>query len=158
LAIFTQKILSLRQYLTEQGFTRIPLKKLQTGHYKLKMHINGTVGEFILDTGASSSCVGYSYTLHFDLTSEESELKAAGAGSRELETRLSPKNDLVIGDIKHSKVDLVLFDLGTINHALAQVDEPMVHGIFGADLLKRFRAVIDYGRNALYLKAGKTGK
>ena len=33
----------------------------------------------------------------------------------------------------------------------AQISQP-VDGIIGADILKKYRAVIDYGRNCFYLK------
>jgi hypothetical protein len=46
----------------------------------------------------------------------------------------------------------VLFDLSHVNEALLQVEEEHIHGIIGADFLKRTRAVIDYGRNCLYVK------
>ena len=35
--------------------------------------------------------------------------------------------------------------------ALQQTNEAPVHGILGADFLKRTRSVIDYGRNCLYI-------
>jgi hypothetical protein len=48
-------------------------------------------------------------------------------------------------------MDFVLFDLSHVNEALQQTNEKEVHGILGADFLKRTRSVIDYGRNCLYI-------
>ncbi len=143
---------SLRKFQEDQNFTRIPLKRLNTGHYKLEARINGVNGQFILDTGASNSCVGFESASRFHLDSEESDVKAAGAGAIDMETMISNENKLTIGKKEVPNVVLVLFNLSHVNSALQQVDEIPVHGILGADLLKRMRAVIDYGRNCLYVK------
>ncbi|WP_313112185.1 retropepsin-like aspartic protease [Aequorivita sediminis] len=142
----------LREFLETQGFYRIPLKKLATGHYLFSAKINGVSGDFILDTGASTSCVGFKNSTHFKLISEESMIKAAGAGAINMETMLSRKNIFAIKSWKISNMDFVLFDLTHVNEALAQVEEGPIHGIIGADFLKKNRAVIDYGRNCFYIK------
>ena len=143
---------SLRKFLEDQNFQRIPLKKLQTGHYQLRLKINGAYGDFILDTGASTSCIGFESVAHFNLLSEESEIKAAGAGALDMETKIAKNNLMEIGNSTIKDVDIILFDLSHVNGALQQVDEKSVHGILGADLLERLRAVIDYGRNCFYIR------
>ncbi len=138
--------------MTSKKFTRIPLKRLATGHYKTTAKINNTKGDFIIDTGASSTCVAYSFASLFNLELEPSEIKAAGAGASGMETHLSKENDLIIKDQIVPNFTLVLFDLTHVNNALIEVNESPIHGIFGADLLKKCRAVIDYGRNCMYIK------
>ncbi len=144
--------MQLRDLLENQGFYRIPLKKLATGHYLFSAKINGVLGDFILDTGASTSCIGFKNSTHFSLISEESIIKAAGAGAINMETMLSRKNKLSIGQWKITNMDFVLFDLSHVNEALVQAKEDAIHGIIGADFLKEYRAVIDYGRNCFYVK------
>jgi len=143
---------SLRKFLEAEDFERIPLKKLNTGHYLLSLKINNKKGDFILDTGASTSCIAFEHIVHFNLETEASEIKAAGAGAIDMETRIAKNNGLDIGAIRVNGLDFILFDLSHVNSALAQVDEKNVHGILGADLLKKLRAVIDYGRNCFYIK------
>ncbi len=144
--------MQLRKFLETQNFYRIPLKKLETGHYLFSASINGVSGNFILDTGASTSCVGVKDSNHFKLISEESIIKAAGAGAINMETMISRKNNFTIKKWQIKRMDFVLFDLSHVNEALAQVHEGPVHGIIGADFLKHHRAVIDYGRNCFYIK------
>ncbi|MEZ4777865.1 MAG: retropepsin-like aspartic protease [Flavobacteriaceae bacterium] len=143
---------SLREYLTSLGFERIGLKKLKTGHYKFTVIINGISGQFILDTGASTSCIGIMEAPPFNLITEKSEVKAAGAGAVDMETLATKSNALSIGSIVLHNWQFVLFDLVHVNHALTQVDEEKVDGIIGADILKKLHAVIDYGRNCAYFK------
>lgn len=143
---------SLRMFMDKEGFYRIPLKKLRTGHYKLTAKINDTEGQFILDTGASTSCIGIDRIAFFSLLNEDSEIKAAGAGAVDMATQLARNNHVKIATLSLKKADFVLFDLSHVNEALAQAQEDPVDGILGADLLKKYRAVIDYGRNCFYLK------
>lgn len=144
--------MQLRKFLEAEGFYRVPMKMLATGHYLFSAKINGIVGDFILDTGASTSCIGFTDSEHFMLVSEESIIKAAGAGAINMETLLSRKNEFSIKKWNIKNMDFVLFDLSHVNKALLQASENAIHGIIGADFLKDRRAVIDYGRNCFYVK------
>ncbi|MBX2826968.1 MAG: retroviral-like aspartic protease family protein [Flavobacteriaceae bacterium] len=143
---------SLRNFLEAQKFKRIPLKKLNTGHYKITATVNGIKGTFIVDTGASTSCIGFRSAGGFLLKSEKSDIKAAGAGATDMETEITRENEFTIGETILKKQEFILFNLVHVNEALSQVEEPPVDGILGADLLKKLRAVIDYGRNCMYIK------
>lgn len=129
-----------------------------TNHLELSAKINGVKGVFILDTGASNSCVGLDLIHHFNLISEESEVKAAGAGAVDMETQKSTNNKLKIGKWKTNSCNLVLFDLTHVNTALTQHNAKKVHGIIGADILQRGKAFIDYDKKLLYLKKLKKKK
>lgn len=141
-----QKILKKKKYI------KIKLKKIATNHLELKAKINNVKGRFILDTGASNSCVGLDLIDYFKLDAEESETKAAGAGAIDMETLQSENNLLKIGDWKTNKCHLVLFNLSHVNTALTQHNAKEVHGIIGADILLKGKAFIDYSKNLLYLK------
>ncbi|WBX76390.1 retropepsin-like aspartic protease [Tenacibaculum ovolyticum] len=143
---------SLKKILKKKKYLKIKLKKIVTNHLELKAEINGVKGRFILDTGASNSCVGLDLIEHFKLISEESEIKAAGAGATDMETRKSVSNSLKIGKWKTAQCDLVLFDLSHVNTALTQHDAEKVDGIIGADILESGKAFIDYDKKVLYLK------
>lgn len=144
--------MELRNLLTDKGFVRIPLKKLNSNHYLVRAKIHDKKARLILDTGASTTCVDINMALHFDIIHEKSDIMAAGAGAIGMKTQISHKNQLQIGSWKATNVGMVLFDLSHINMALLEVNEKAVDGILGADFLKKHRAVIDYGRNCLYLK------
>ncbi|GAA4308718.1 hypothetical protein GCM10023115_36660 [Pontixanthobacter gangjinensis] len=144
--------MSLKKHLEEKGYHRVKLKYTKTNHLELVARINNIEGNFILDTGASSTCVGIDAVEHFDLLSEDSDIKAAGAGATNMITQISQKNRIEIMGWKKKKVDLVLFDLKHVNEALVNHKADKVHGIIGADILKKGKAVIDYKNKALYLK------
>ncbi len=146
---------SLKKVLQKKKYIQIKLKKTATNHLELKAKINNIKGRFILDTGASNSCVGIDLIDHFELHAEESETKAAGAGATDMETLKSENNLLEIGKWKTNTCNLVLFDLTHVNTALTQHNAKEVHGIIGADVLDKGKAVIDYDTLVLYLKKPK---
>jgi hypothetical protein len=143
---------SLQDYLLDKGYTKIKLKLTKTNHFEIKATINGVKGRFILDTGASNSCVGFEAIKTFKLIAQDSDIKAAGAGAIDMLTKVSKKNKVKIGTWKNNKVALVLFNLTHVNTALTTHNAKPVDGIIGADILKKSKAVIDYEKKYLYLK------
>ncbi|MFO7702660.1 retropepsin-like aspartic protease [Psychroflexus maritimus] len=127
-----------------------------TKHLQLFAEINGVEGEFILDTGASSSCIDFKYADFFNLQVEESEIRAAGAGASNMLTKASEANELKIGNWEEKSMPLVLFDLNHINQALLDHDASIVHGIIGADVLIKSKAILDYHKKMLFLKNKKS--
>ncbi len=147
---------TLHTFLTKKGYVRKKLHLTKTNHFEIIVKINGNKGLFILDTGASNSCVGMDAIDLFDLDVEDSEIKAAGAGATDMETKVSKGNKVKIGKWKHNKTVLVLFNLTHVNTALKNHKSKPVHGIIGADILKKGKAIIDYDRKYLYLKLEKS--
>lgn len=144
--------MSLKKLLKEKGYHRIDLEFTKTNHLELVAKINDIEGNFILDTGASSTCVGLEAVEHFQLLAEDSDVKAAGAGATDMLTQIAQKNSIEIMGWKKKKIDLVLFDLKHVNQALTDHKAEKVQGIIGADILKKGKAIIDYKNKALYLK------
>lgn len=143
---------SLREFLLSKGYGRTRLFPTVTNHLEMTAKINGIEGSFILDTGASSSCIDFSFAEKFNLFSEDSEVLAAGAGATDMLTKLSRKNSISIQKWTYKKLDIVLFDMSHVNTALENHNASPIHGILGADILNKGNGVIDYQYNCLYLK------
>ncbi|KAA1247432.1 retropepsin-like aspartic protease [Aquimarina sp. RZ0] len=143
---------TLRQLLTKKKYHRITLTYTKTNHFEVKAALNGIKGTFIVDTGASNSCVGFDAVEKFSLFAQDSDVKAAGAGATDMFTQLSKKNILQLDKWTKKNISLVLFDLTHVNTALVAHEAEPVDGIIGADILKKGKAVIDYERKCLYLK------
>lgn len=138
--------------LQDKGYTRIKFKLSKTQHLLIKGKINGIEGNFILDTGASNSCVGFEGIEHFQLSATDSDTKAAGAGGTGMLTQTSLKNKLKLGRWTSKNFGLVIFDMSHVNEALRQYKAKPVHGIIGADILMKGKAIIDYYNHCVYLK------
>ncbi|AWX45056.1 hypothetical protein HME9304_02064 [Flagellimonas maritima] len=143
---------SLQKFLKSKDYIKIPLVLTETNHFEITAKINEVSGRFILDTGASNTCVGIDKIENFKMVSKVSDIKAAGAGAIEMETLVSAKNKIKIGDWKRDKQKIVLFDLKHVNQALTSHNVLPVDGIIGADILKKGKAVIDYNKKYLFLK------
>jgi hypothetical protein len=145
-------MLSLKKFLKNKNYIRVPLVFTATNHFEIVAKINGISGRFILDTGASNTCIGLDKIEFFNLISKESEVKAAGAGATNMETLISTKNNIEIGKWRKQKHKIVLFDLTHVNEALTTHKALPVDGVIGADILKKAKAIIDYKKSIVYLK------
>jgi predicted aspartyl protease len=143
---------SLKDFLVNKGYSKIKLKFTKTNHFEIKATINGIKGRFILDTGASSSCVGFEAIERFKLKVKDSEIKAVGAGASNMMTKISNSNNLKIGKWKKNRVALILFNHYHVNTGLINHNADPVDDIIGADILKKGKAIIDYEKKYLYLK------
>ena len=143
---------TLYQLLRSKGYTRVRLQTLPTNHYVVVATLNGVNGRFILDTGASSTCVSTELAVHFHLNAKPSEEKASSASANELYTEVAHHNTLKIGSWSSKRRSVVLFDLQAVNLALQKLEIESVDGIIGADILQSTKAVIDYQNDWLYLK------
>jgi len=143
---------TLQEFLLSKGYKKIKLKLTKTNHFEIKATINDVKGLFILDTGASSSCIGFEDANLFNLKVKDSKIKAAGAGTTDMLTQISRRNTIKIGRWKINNKSLILFDLTHINMALLNQEVNAINGIIGADILKKGKGIIDYEKKYLYLK------
>ncbi|MDC3079119.1 retroviral-like aspartic protease family protein [Flavobacteriaceae bacterium] len=143
---------TLYQFLRSRGYARVRLLTLPTNHYVVIATLNGTEGRFILDTGASTTCVSTELATHFHLNSKPSEEKASSASDNELDTEVAHHNELLIGSWSSKRRPVVLFDMQAVNHALQKHHIKTVDGIIGADILQSVNAIIDYKNDWLYLR------
>ena len=143
--------ITLNKFLKSEGYSSVKLIFSETKHYLIEAKVNGIDGTFILDTGASNSCICTSLEDKFKVISEDSKEKASSANSEMTNTKISKSNIIQIGKWE-DKINLISFDMNHINNALSQKKIPPIDGIIGADVLKESKAVIDYESNKIYLK------
>ena len=67
----------LPTFLKKEKYKHIKFKVSKTQHLLIKAQINGIKGNFILDTGASNSCVGFEGISLFLLDAKNSKTKAS---------------------------------------------------------------------------------
>ncbi len=143
--------ITLNKFLKSEGYSSVKLIFLETKHYLVEAKVNGVKGKFILDTGASNSCICTSLEDKFKVISKESKEKASSANSEMTHTMISKSNMIQI-DKWEDKINLISFDMNHINNALSQKKVPPIDGIIGADILKKSKSILDYKTNKLFLK------
>ena len=142
---------TLNKFLKNKGYCPVNLIFLKTKHYLIEAKINDVIGSFILDSGASNSCVCNTQENKFKLETKISKISASSATSEMSNTNISKKNFIVISKWE-DLIDLVTFDMSHINKTFNDKEIESVDGIIGADLLKKSKAILDYKSNKLYLK------
>ncbi|NLP57648.1 retropepsin-like aspartic protease [Lutibacter sp. B1] len=144
--------MKLDNILLREGYAKIKLKKINTNHFEVKAKVNGIKGRFILDTGASNSCLDIALADKFKLNVSDSDTKAAGAGAIGMETKVSVNNEIGLKKWIYKNFSIVLLDLTHVNTALTEHKSEAVDGIIGADILEKGNAIIDYKNKLLFLK------
>ena len=142
---------TINKFLKNKGYCSINLFFLKTKHYLIEARINGINGKFILDSGASNSCVCTTQENKFKLETKISKISASSATSEISKTNISKKNLVSIFKWE-GLIDLVTFNMSHINKAFNDKGIESIEGIIGADVLKKSKAIIDYKSNKLYLK------
>jgi predicted aspartyl protease len=127
-------------------------KITETNHLIISCKINGVEGNFIIDSGASNSCVDTNLTSKFKLKTSLSQENASSATSTISKMYISKNNRLQIEGLLHEDFNVFLFDMSHINKTFINNAIEEIDGIIGGDILKKFKAKIDYDKKKIYLK------
>ena len=111
--------ITLNKFLKSEGYSSVKLIFLKTKHYLIEAKVNSINGRFILDTGASNSCICTSLEDKFKVISEDSKEKASSANSEMTHTKISKSNVIQVGKWEN-KINLITFDMSHINHVLSK--------------------------------------
>ena len=130
----------------------IPLKFTNSKHLVCQLFLNGVEGNFLIDTGASNSCLDNTLTTKFSVIQEGDELPLTSAGNEKLNAMGSQKSSLGIASKALASILFMLIDMETINAALVEQGDEKIDGIIGADFLHKKKASIDYDQSCLVLK------
>tara|TARA_Y200000002_G_scaffold247017_1_gene204394 strand:- start:1129 stop:1542 length:414 start_codon:yes stop_codon:yes gene_type:complete len=125
---------------------------IESNHILIECKINYVSGIFIVDTGASNSCVNYLSASKFNIEFEVSNEKASSATDEINEIFISKKNILKIGNCQKNDFDLVLFDMTFINNSLKEKGVSEVDGIIGGDILNKLNVCINYKKKEISLE------
>ena len=138
-------------------YIEVPLQLLDIEgegfHVMIKGLIHGKEANFLIDTGASRSVFDPTTISNFieNLQFEPKEGMTAGVGSSDLESATFIIDSLAFGDLKIHDYEAVALDLSNIHEMYGKLGLPKIDGILGGDLLKRYKAVINYRSKKLRL-------
>ena len=131
----------------------ISFKILSTNHIIIDAKVNNVDGKFLIDTGASNSCIDLNKSEKFKLNYGKSDEQASSATNEIKETFISKKNSLLIGEYQINDLDIILFNMKHVIKSLLDKDEIEIDGIIGADILIKYNCCIDYNENKLLIKS-----
>ena len=143
---------------TSNGNNSIPIKilKLEGGfHLLIAIRVNGKRANVLIDTGASHTVFDKEKIKKF-LNAEKLESHdklSTGLGTNEMKSHLVAIEKISLGKVDIKKYKSVVIDLSHINIAYKQMKKKPIDGVLGSDILKKYKAVIDYGRKSLVLSS-----
>ena len=138
-------------------YIEVPLQLLDIEgegfHIMVEGTIHGKEAYFLIDTGASRSVFDPQTIASFidGIQFEKKEGVTAGVGSSDLESATFIIDSLAIGELEIVEYEAVALDLGNIHEMYGKLGLPRIDGILGGDLLKRYKAVINYRGKKLRL-------
>ena len=101
----------------------IPFKILSTNHIIIDAIVNNVGGKFLIDTGASNSCIDLNKSEKFKLNYGKSDEQASSATGEINETFISKKNSFLIGGCSKTDFDIILFDMKNVIQALKEKEK-----------------------------------
>ena len=138
-------------------YIEVPLQLLDIEgegfHVMVKGMIHGKEANFLIDTGASRSVFDPKTIATFieNLQFEKKEGMTAGVGSSDLESSTFFIDSFTIGELEINDYEAVALDLENIHEMYEKLGLPRIDGILGGDLLKRYKAVVNYKAKKLRL-------
>ncbi len=108
----------------------------------------------VLDTGASKTAFDQTMLLkaHEQAVVTMSDKLSTGLGTNTMASSTAIIHDMYIGSFLTGEFEVAVLDLSTINIAYRQLGHPEVLGVLGGDILMKYKAVINYGKQTLKLK------
>ena len=140
-----------------QRYIEIPIQLLDIEGEGFHIMVNGAIhgkeASFLIDTGASRSVFDPKTIATFidGLTFEKKEGMTAGVGSSDLESATFRIDVFSLGELEIFDYEAVALDLENIYEMYGKLGLPHIDGIIGGDLLKRYKAVINYRNKKLRL-------
>ena len=129
--------------------TSIKFFLLKTNHITCKIKINGVEGVFLIDSGASNSCIDINHNKKFNLEKYKKSYSASGAAKGKFDVSKSKKAQISHEEKNIEKLNFLLIDMTSINNALKESDNISIDGILGADFLIKKNALISYSAMTL---------
>lgn len=135
----------------------IPIRilKLDEGfHLAVNICINDKPAWMLIDTGASKTVLDKERAKNF-LQKEkfqEHDNLSIGLGTSNMKSHLVTIKKISFGKIENRNYTTVVLDLSNVNDAYRKIKQKPIDGILGSDLLKKYKAVIDYGKKIIILR------
>ncbi len=134
---------------------KIILTELDKGGYHIfiTVKINGKRCRFLVDTGASKSVLDKTY---YEKNLSQKKLKTVqqetmGLHSSVPETYIGSIKELEIGKHKIKNYVVAAVNLSHVNSTYSQLKASKIQGILGSDILLKYKMVIDYGQQKIFI-------
>ena len=137
----------------------IPLKFLAIEgdgtHLLIAIKINGKKANMLVDTGASRTVFDINSISKFTSKKKfgKNNQLSTGLGTNTMQSHNTILKKVKIGKLEIENFEAILLDLKHVNESYEKIGLGTIDGVLGGEILVNFKAVIDYGKKQLKLKA-----
>jgi hypothetical protein len=134
----------------------IPIKILTLDdgfHLQVNIYVNNKPALLLIDTGASKTVFDEERSSAFLSKDnfEKHDKLSTGLGTSNMKSHLAVIGKISIVKIEIKNYKTVVIDLSHVNVAYRQLKHKPIDGVLGSDILKKYKAVIDYGKKVMQL-------
>ena len=142
----------IEELLAGQGFAKVKLVKIATGHDVVRAVINGVAGRFVLDTGAGKTVLNEARKKEYGIAEGMIRSETGAGAGGEFQVRYYPAKSVVLGQMNMELTEVATADLDNVVGALGRAAGFRIDGIIGQDALANADAILDVDGETLYLK------
>lgn len=129
--------------------------ELETDNYHIMMEGEFHDGEkcmWIIDTGASKTVLDKNLEDYYQVLETDGieEFQSAGINEGMVDTRVGITGHIRFGKLLIEDLKVALIDLSHVNDIYSKYSEYKIAGLLGGDILKRYRAVINYNKGKIW--------
>lgn len=132
---------------------KIKLKMNGVNYLIVKGLVNGKEIPFIIDTGASCSMIDKEWAEKLNLKLNKSNGKTIGYGSSSFDLSIIKKLEIEIDGQVFKVSKAMCSDLSNVNKTLKREGAKPIAGLIGADILMKYKALIDYDKMTMKFTA-----
>lgn len=129
---------------------RIPFTITETNHLIIRLSLDQQTCNFLVDTGASASCISSHLVAELNLNTSSFDHLVSSANATIDDTELTDSIQLYHNEWSF-KAQFISMDMHVINESFETLNIEKVEGIIGTDLLIDYKTVIDFRTNELLL-------
>jgi hypothetical protein len=115
--------------------------------------INHKEALMVIDTSASHTVLDIKQASRFlpEKKIKHSEVKSSGLGTNEMMSAFATLDYFIMGDLVLRRRKIIILDLTHINLAYAAMQLPLIDGVIGCDILKKYKANISFSTKKLVI-------
>ena len=135
-----------------RGYRAVPMHVSQGFNLYVDGSLNGKKAKLMVDTGAFATLLNTGFVRRMKIPLRDTPYRSSGVnlGHRGVQVATISRFSVGSMDMRSNDVGVMNMD-GLIHDGLLDATPP-VAGLLGAEILRRYHAIIDFGTNTLYLK------
>lgn len=125
---------------------KVKLKMNEVNYLIVNGLVNGKKVPFFIDSGANHSVIDSKWANKLNLKLNKSDIRIGGYGESTLKTSTIKNLEIEFGGKVFKTSKALCVDMSNANKSLKREGAKPIAGLIGADILLKYKAVIDYDK------------